>query len=360
VSWKDRSAILMAGGAADVAAWFEKSTGNLVTNTRWVTATPAWITAFNERRAIDQWFGVEWARSGPDAAYEGLVDDRPYENAHGNGAGARTLPQPLTGGLEAPGPAYYGQLYASPFGNTIVRHAATAAVRGMGLGKDDVPDLLCVSFSSTDVLGHTFGQDSVEARDALLRLDQDLGAMFSMFDAEVGEGRWTVFLTADHGVGPTPEQARAAGVAAGRGPLYTWVKSAVQAELTRAYGIVDGGRARGVMVAYTTDEVREDFDHPDPIRRALAFAIVDGRAGDVQFVNKPYWLNGTTPASHGSPHAYDREVVGFAMGAGLPRGLRFAGPITPGFGAPLFAHLLRIPPPTAARERVPSGLLGPR
>jgi len=393
VSWKDRSAILMAGGAADVAAWFEKSTGNLVTNTRWVTATPAWITAFNERRAIDQWFGAAWARSGPDAAYEGLVDDRPYENAHGNGAGARTLPQPLTGGLEAPGPAYYGQLYASPFGNTIVRHAATAAVRGMGLGKDDVPDLLCVSFSSTDVLGHTFGQDSVEARDALLRLDQDLGAMFSMFDAEVGEGRWTVFLTADHGVGPTPEQARAAGVAAGRGPLYTWVKSAVQAELTRAYGIVDGGyvervsentvylkpaaiaahadaavalaaraagRARGVMVAYTTDEVREDFDHPDPIRRALAFAIVDGRAGDVQFVNKPYWLNGTTPASHGSPHAYDREVVGFAMGAGLPRGLRFAGPITPGFGAPLFAHLLRIPPPTAARERVPSGLLGPR
>ncbi|MGC6487039.1 MAG: alkaline phosphatase family protein [Planctomycetota bacterium] len=393
VSWKDRSAILMAGGAADVAAWFEKATGNLVTNTRWVSETPAWITDFNRARAIDQWFGADWTRSGPASAYDGLVDDRPYENAHANGLGQRTLPQPLTGGLEAPGPAYYGQLYASPFGNTIVRHAATAAVRGMGLGDDDVPDLLCVSFSSTDVLGHNFGQDSVEARDALLRLDQELGALFEMFDEEVGEGRWAVFLTADHGVGPTPEQARAAGVAAGRGPLNTWVKSAVQAELTRAFGSVEGGyvervsensvylkpaaiaahgeaavalaaraagKARGVMVAYATDEVRDDFDHPDPIRRALAFGIVDGRAGHVQFVNRPYWLNGTTPASHGSPHAYDREVVGFAMGGGVARGLRFAGPITPGFGVVLFAELLRVPPPTAARETVPRGLLEAR
>lgn len=390
VAWKDRSAILMAGGAADVAAWFEKSTGNLVTNKNWVDATPSWMTRFNRDRAIDQWFGEAWTRSGPAAAYEGLVDARPYENAHANGAGGRALPQSLTGGLDAPGPAYYGQLYASPFGNTIVRHAATAAVRGMGLGEDDVPDLLCVSFSSTDVLGHNFGQDSVEARDALLRLDRDLGAMFAMFDAEVGEGRWTVFLTADHGVGPTPEQARAAGVAAGRGPINTWVKSAVQAELTRAYGSVEGGyvervsensvylkpaavegrragaaalaaraasRARGVMVAYPTDALRGGFDHPDPIRRALAFALVDGRAGDVQFVNKPYWLNGATPASHGSPHSYDREVVGFAMGAGLPRGVRRADAITPGFGVALFAELLRIPRPSAARERVPSDLL---
>ena len=392
VSWKDRSAILMAGGAADIAAWFEKSTGNLVTNKNWVDATPAWMTRFNRDRAIDQWFGEAWTRSGPAAAYEGLVDARPYENAHANGSNGRALPQPMTGGLEQPGPAYYGQLYASPFGNTIVRHAATAAVRGMGLGKDDVPDLLCVSFSSTDVLGHNFGPDSVEARDALLRLDQDLGAMFAMFDEEVGEGRWAVFLTADHGIGPTPEQARAGGVAAGRGPLNAWVKSAVTAGLTQLLGpLPEGqvyvervsenavylnqaaiakdrdaalaaaaraaGRARGVMVAYTTEELRGDFTHPDPIRRALAFALVERRAGDVQFVNLPYWLNGTTPASHGSPHAYDREVVGFAMGPGVPAGARFAAPITPGFGVALFAKMLAIPRPTAARETVPPGLL---
>ncbi len=393
VSWKDRSAILMAGGAADVAAWFEKSTGNLVTNTSWVEATPDWITAFNRERQIDGWFGKPWDLVGPAAAYEGLVDDRPYERAHGNGSGGRVLPQPMTGGTDKPGAAYYGQLYASPFGNTVVMHAAAAAVRGMELGKDDTPDLLCVSFSSTDVVGHNFGPDSVEARDALLRLDQDLGALFTMLDKEVGEGRWSIFLTADHGVGPTPEQARAGGVAAGRGPIDAWVGSAVEAGLRAALGPLPESRsyvervrensvyldaaaiaprraealaaaaaaaskARGVMVAYATDDVVDDHDHQDPIRRALALASFEGRGGDVQFVTQPYWINGTIPASHGTPHGYDREVVAFAMGPGLPAGLESALPITPGFGVALFAKALRIPRPSGAFERVPAGLLG--
>lgn len=392
VAWKDRSAILMGGASADVCAWFEKSTGNLVTNKNWVDETPAWMAEFNSKRVIDSWFGTTWERSGPEAAYVGLVDDRPYEYAHFNGSKQRTLPQPLTGGLEKPGAAYYNQIYASPFGNTMVRHAATAAVRGMQLGKDGAPDLLCVSFSATDLVGHYFGPDSVEARDALLRLDRELGELFRMLDKEVGANLWTAFVTADHGVGPTPEQARSNGVAAGRGPLDTYVKSSVEAALKKAFGPRDGGgsyvervsentvyldrlaiapvraaamrvaataasRVRGVMTAYTTDEVQGDHGHTDPIRRALAHAIVPGRAGEVQFVIEPYWINGTIPASHGSPHAYDREVVGFATGWGIPQGVHLAEPITPGFGVSLFAEMLRIPRPTAAKAEVPTGLL---
>jgi len=395
VAWKDRSAILMAGASADVAAWVEKSTGNLVTNKNWVEQTPDWLRAFNEQRVIDQWFGKQWQRSGPDEAYEGLVDDRPYEWAHMNKSKQHALPQPLTGGADKPGAAYYNQIYASPFGNTVVREAASAAVRGMQLGKDEVPDLLCVSFSSTDVVGHYFGPDSVEARDALLRLDLELGALFAMLDAEVGEGAWAAFVTADHGVGPTPEQAKANGVAAGRGPLDTWVKSSVETALRKAFGPAEGGgayvervsentvyldrvviapmrsaalrvaataaaRVRGVMTAYSIDELQRDHDHPDPIRRALAHALVQERAGEVQFVIQPYWINGTIPASHGSPHSYDREVIGFAFGFGIPRGVRSAHPITPGFGVPLFAKMLRIPRPSAANELVPAGLLGLR
>ena len=114
------------------------------------------------------------------------------------------------------------------------------------------------------------------------------------------------------------------------------------------------------MTAYTTDELRDDHDHPDPIRRAMAFALVAERAGEVQFVTRPYWVNGTIPASHGTPHAYDREVVGFAIGPRLPAGASLATPITPGFGTVLFAKMLSIPRPSAARERVPAGLLGLR
>ena len=119
-------------------------------------------------------------------------------------------------------------------------------------------------------------------------------------------------------------------------------------------------RVRSVMVAFSTEEVRGDYNHTDPIRRSLANAMPTRRAGDVQFVLKPYWLNGATPASHGSPHAYDREVVGLAYGASLPAGVKLAEPITPGFGAVLFAKLLSIPKPSAAHETVPAGFFDMR
>ncbi len=90
-----------------------------------------------------------------------------------------------------------------------MRLLAEATVRGMDLGADAVSDLLCVSFSSTDVVGHCFGPESVEARDALLRLDRELATFLAFLDREVGKGEWAIFVTADHGVGPTPEWAAA-------------------------------------------------------------------------------------------------------------------------------------------------------
>lgn len=400
ISWKDRSAILMVGPAADVAAWIEATRGVLTTNRTWVAETPSWLAAFNADRVLDRWFGATWERFGPEAAYAGLVDDRPFEWPHQNGSRERTLPQRITGGKDEPEAAYFAQLYASPFGNTAVRVAAEAALVGMQLGADDAPDLLCVSFSSTDVVGHYFGPDSVEARDALLRLDADLGALFATFDREVGAGRWALFLTADHGVAPTPEAARANGVPAGRGPLDAWIKSAVEKALVAAHGEPPAGRqwlshvgeggvyfddgtlqqagleasratlartaaaaaaqVRGIMNAYATVDLRPETVGDDPVRQALVHAIAPGRAGDVQLVLQPYWLVGATPASHGTPHPYDREVVAFARGPGLPAGARIAAPITPGFGVVWLAHLLGIPKPSGARETVPAELLGGR
>ncbi len=395
VSWKDRSAILMAGGDSDVAAWIESSTGNLVTNKNWVDELPHWIEAFNRERLIDSFFGQDWNRTGPPEAYEGLLDDCPFENMHYNGSGQRTLPQPMTGGEAAPGAAYWLQVYGSPFGNTLVRYAAQAAVRGMQLGKDATPDLLCVSFSATDVVGHYWGPQSVEARDSLMRLDRDLGELFRFFDAEVGEGQWALFMTADHGVAPIPELAKLNGVKAGRGPIQLWVKSSVESALRQQYGLPSAGkvyvervsenavylnrlaineheakalelaamaavRVNAVMAAYPTKDLRNDHNHANPLRRALAYGLSNQRAGDVQFVLQPYWITGTGPATHGSPHSYDREVVGMAIGRGIQAGLTFADPITPGFGAVLLAKMLNIPKPSAAHENVPAGFFGMR
>jgi predicted AlkP superfamily pyrophosphatase or phosphodiesterase len=405
VAWKDRSAILMAGRAADAVVWFESATGNLVTNTAWTTTPPPWLTEFNRARPLDGYHGWIWERLGPPEAYAGLVDDRPYELVHQNGGNARTLPQALTGGKPEPGQAYYVQAFASPVGNTVVRLAAEAMVQGMALGADAVPDLLCVSFSSTDVIGHSFGPDSVEARDALLRLDRDLATLLAFLDQQVGEGRYAFFLTADHGVGPTPEWARAQGVDAGRGLLLRHARAAAEQALTNAFGIsppsgkrwfahvgensfcfepalVAALRAQhdpatvlpqaarvaaaaaastaGIAAAFATADLLAAPPGDDPLRRAVRYSLCPDRAGDVQLVLAPYWLDGMTPASHGSPHPYDREVIALAMGAGLPAGGRIAAPITPGFGVVLFAELLGIPRPVGAVDVLPPGLLGLR
>ncbi|MFN9756549.1 MAG: alkaline phosphatase family protein [Planctomycetota bacterium] len=398
VAWKDRSAILMAGGDADLAVWCESSTGRFVTNTAWSATPPAWLVAFNDGKPVEQWFGTDWERIGPAAAYQLLVDDRPYETPHGNGRKERTLPQRLTGGLEQPGPAYFAQVYASPFGNTAVRLCAEAAIGALDLGGDDVTDLLCVGFSSTDVMGHAFGPDSVEARDGLLRLDRDLALLLGALDREVGADRYDLFLTADHGVSPTPEWVRAQGVDAGRRVIQTFVGAAGERAVADALGAPPAGRkflahvgewsiflddatldavrgprtladartaaARalaafapkvpGIAAAYATADLVADGAGDDAIAQALLEALHDGRAGEVQLVVKPHWLDGTTPATHGSPHPYDRAVVGLAVGRGVPRGPVVTQPITPGFGAVWFAARLGLARPAAATDAVPA------
>ncbi|MBL8730245.1 MAG: alkaline phosphatase family protein [Planctomycetes bacterium] len=404
VSWKDRAAILMAGRSADAVVWFEPSTGNLVTNTTWTATTPAWLTEFNGKRAIDGYHGYVWDRFGPADAYAGLVDDRPYELPHQNGSNQRTLPQPLTGGKPDPDVGFYAEVYGSPVGNTLIRLAAEAALQGMELGQDPVPDLLCVSFSSTDVVGHYFGPDSVEARDTLLRLDRELATLLSFLDRTVGAGRYAFFLTADHGVGPTPEWARAHGVDAGRGALLKNARAAAEKALTNAYGAPPSGSrwfahvgectfffdqdvlqaargerdaatmsreaariaaaaaasTAGIHAAYATEDLLAGDASGDPLRRALVRALCPGRAGEVQLVLRPYWLDGMTPASHGTPYPYDREVPALALGPGVPAGVHLAAPITPGFGVVLFAAMLGIPRPAGAVDDLPAGLLGAR
>ncbi|MBM3972542.1 MAG: hypothetical protein FJ301_00350 [Planctomycetes bacterium] len=404
VAWKDRSAILMAGAKADLAVWCESSTGRFVTNTAWTATAPAWLLEFNAKKPLDQWFGTSWECSGPASAYALLVDNRPYELAHGNGSQQRTLPQPLTGGLPQPGPAYYTQIYASPFGNTAVRLCAEAAIRAFALGKDDIVDLLCVGFAATDVMGHVFGADSVEARDGLLRLDRDLALLLASLDREVGVGRYELFLTADHGVAPTPEWVRAQGVDAGRRVIQTFVGAACEKALANEFGAPPAGRkflahvgewsvffddatldavrgarslaevrtaaARalaaiapkvpGIAAAYATEDLLAKGPGDDPIAQSLVEALYDGRAGEVQLVVKPHWLDGATPATHGTPHPYDRAVVGIAVGRGVPRKTVVAQPITPGFGAVWFAERLGLPRPVGAVDVVPPELRGGR
>src|SRR5262249_40098872 len=123
---------------------------------------------------------------------------------------------PLTGGMTKPGILYYAALYNSPFGNDLLLELTKGSISALGLGSRDIPDLLVVSFSCNDPIGHCWGPDSQEVLDVTLRSDLIVRELLGYLDAKVGKERYVLALTADHGVTPLPEVSRGQGKEAQR------------------------------------------------------------------------------------------------------------------------------------------------
>jgi predicted AlkP superfamily pyrophosphatase or phosphodiesterase len=210
VSFKDRAAILMAGPRADAAYWFGND-GRFVTTTYYMPAAPAWLTAWNERRVPDGYGGKLWERLLPDTAlYDRLAgpDDVKGESDRQDTVFPhRVRPTP---------PGLYKDLPRTPFADEILREFALEAAARHELGTRDALDLLAVGFSAGDYVGHTYGPDSHEVMDQLLRFDRTLGGLIEALETRVGAGRVLVVLTADHGVQPLVEVLQARGVAGAR------------------------------------------------------------------------------------------------------------------------------------------------
>jgi predicted AlkP superfamily pyrophosphatase or phosphodiesterase len=209
VSMKDRSAILMAGRRADAAYWFENEGGNFITSTYYMATAPEWLNQWNARKYADQYSGKLWERllpdekvyekyAGPDAV-EGEWDRKDITFPHR----IRQAP-PLKG--------YYEDFRRTPFADEMVLQAALEAMKAHRLGEDAVTDILAVGFSATDVIGHTYGAESHEAMDQLLRLDQTLQKLFEEVDRRVGLAQTWVVLSADHASMPLVELAQKQGL----------------------------------------------------------------------------------------------------------------------------------------------------
>ena len=128
----------------------------------------------------------------------------------------RIFPHPLGFGLLKPAKLYYDSVFTSPFGNDLLLGLVKRAMDAEKLGTHDVPDLLCVSFSSNDAIGHVWGPDSQEVLDVTLRSDLIVKELLHYLDAKVGKGQYVLVLSADHGVGQLPEVAAKQGKDAGR------------------------------------------------------------------------------------------------------------------------------------------------
>jgi len=213
VSLKDRAAILMAGPRGDAAYWYEQAVGRFITSTYYMKSAPAWLDAINARRIPDAYAGKTWNRLLQDESvyrkYAG-EDNVPTEADTKD----TTFPHAIPGASGTP--ALYDNFRRTPFADELTLDVALAAMKAHGLGEDEVPDVLAVGFSVTDLVGHAFGPDSQEMMDQMLRLDQVLKRLFEAAEAKAGAGRVLVVLAADHSVMPLVETLQKQGLAARR------------------------------------------------------------------------------------------------------------------------------------------------
>jgi predicted AlkP superfamily pyrophosphatase or phosphodiesterase len=400
LSLKDRSAILPVGRRPDGAYWFD---GRFVTSTYYRDAVHPWVDSFNRSGLAESYFGKDWTRFRIDIDYEKYSgpDDGPGE---GKGkAQGTTFPHPTTGGKDTVGKEYYEAVANSPYGNDLLLAFAKACVVAEKLGRNDAPDLLIVSFSSNDLIGHTWGPDSQEVLDVTLRSDALMGDFLAFLDETVGKGNFAVVVTSDHGICPNPEVSAARGLDARRVSLSRLVLGAERA-LQTAYGEPAGGdaekkdrtiwiEAASVPYIYLNHRLLKsrDIDADDAAEKLAAWlreqdvvyraytrkqllgpangdevlarmskSYHPDRGGDVAVVLKPYHVpsTSTTGTTHGSPHEYDTHVPLLVYGPGVAGGKR-TEKVTPQHAAPIVADFLGVPPPKACEYNLPATLEKP-
>ena len=260
LSLKDRSATLPTGKRPDGAYWF---TGKFVTSTYYADRVHTWVEEFNKSGTAEKRFGKDWEKSRADVDYEKWAGP---DAAPGEGKGIQVtakddpargwaqgvaFPHPNTGGRAKPGKEYYESLANSPFGNDLLLEFAKTCVTAERLGADDVPDLLVVSFSSNDLIGHTWGPDSQEVLDVTLRSDALMADFLDFLDEKVGKGQYLLAVTADHGICPLPEASRKRGIDAKRVDPRA-IQKDLEEHLTAKFGGPAGTAAGAVAGATAT------------------------------------------------------------------------------------------------------------
>jgi predicted AlkP superfamily pyrophosphatase or phosphodiesterase len=254
LSMKDRGSILPAGNGGNAAYWYDGENGSFITSTFYMKQLPDWVTKFNDRKLPAQYLSKPWETLLPLAEYtESSPDNVPWENGF-RGETTPTFPHDLPRLSGAPvaavksleiaagetqpktTPQNLDLIRSTPFGNSLTADFAIETLRAEQMGqRPGITDLLAVSFSCTDYVGHQFGANAVETEDTYLRLDRDLARLLTELDKAVGKGNALVFLTADHGaahaVGFLQEHSLPAG-----GVGIALMRDSVQRALTRRHG----------------------------------------------------------------------------------------------------------------------------
>jgi hypothetical protein len=352
VSIKDRAAILPSGHMADGAYWVDGKTGNFVSSTFYFDSLPEWVTQFNAARPADKYAGKSWM--------------------------GKTM-------AATPDAKFYAALDATPWGNELILQFAEKAIVAEKLGAGPKVDLLTVSFSANDYVGHSLGPDSEEVHDMALRVDKLVGDLIRAAEAQAGVGRVLVVLTADHGVSPMPEVNQKRKMPGGRFDDKNELDT-VEKALTARFGTAPVG---GKWIAYSSEgalflaegppkaDVAEEERVAAEAIRALPHVfrvftrtqLMNGaisgdsigvlmrngfnqaRSGNLTVMLDPYWMVSRNGTTHGTPFDYDTHVPVLFLGAQVRAG-RYNGNVMVNDIAPTLATMLDVETPSGNIGRV--------
>jgi predicted AlkP superfamily pyrophosphatase or phosphodiesterase len=213
VSIKDRGSILPAGHTANAAYWFHgDDEGKWITSSYYMEELPQWVKDFNDSDKVEAYL-KPWNTLYDIETYKESGSDKNNFEGGFRGKEDATFPYDLAelskenGGFDI--------IENSAYGNDITLEFALAAIEAEELGQDVDTDFLTLSFSSTDKIGHNFGVNSKEIQDTYLRLDKNIAQLLEELNEKVGEGNYTIFLTADHGGGDVPAYLDSVNIPAG-------------------------------------------------------------------------------------------------------------------------------------------------
>ncbi len=351
ISIKDRGAIFMGGKNANAAYWFYgKNKGEWITSSYYMNDLPSWVREFNEPENISSFIN-RWELLHDLKRYDlRREDDNDFEKLF-KGKDNSSFPY-LTEALMEENDGF-DMISETPFGNSMTTDFAIAAIEGEKLGEDDFTDVLTISYSSTDYIGHNFGVFSLETEDTYLRLDLEIKRLLDYLDKKIGKNNYSLFLTADHGALEVPAYLNSKGMKAMSVDKYKFIKS-VSKYLAETFGskrMIEHSVNNNIYINYevvksldlkldvvkqkivnhlnTYDFINSAYSLDEIItaskltnyQELIKKGYYPERSGDIVFVLEPnviiYGNRGTT---HGSGYDYDTHVPLIFYGNGINKG----------------------------------------
>ena len=325
ISIKDRGAILPAGHTANGAFWMGKS-GEWISSSYYYEQLPEWLIEFQQKKPATSYFKGAWK---------------------GRGFG-----YPMDSLLASKGPA---SVKSTPQGNTYLKDLAIELIKSEELGKDNITDVLTLSFSSTDYIGHQFGPHAQELVDTYIKLDKDIAEILKHINSTVGQENALIFLTSDHGVVSVPNELKARKIPAGyfdasnlttelnnhlskRYGNNTWVLKYSNQQFFLNRKLIEEQKlshqeiqqlaadylidVEGVQYTFTAHQLHHN-EYQNSFYSLIQKGFNQKRSGDVVIALNSGWIewNSPTGTTHGSCFSYDTHVPLLFWGKGIQQGV---------------------------------------